>query len=183
MRKFLTPSILLVVVMCGSIAATYVMARLVEGIELNHAVTAEQIQTARGERNRAFDFAVALMFIPIYLFGAAAASRPLWRRFASHSRSVRLVATALASLAASFLGLQVGQLWLTLWEIIRVGNGHMSSFRLATQDPWSQQHVGALFVAGVVMFWGIALLIRRATPQSDPDLTPTVWLAARDTRA
>ncbi len=137
------------------------MARLVAAIENNHAVTSEQIAIARGQRNRLFDITAALSFAPLYLFGATVACRRLARRFSSDSRSVRLVAASLASIAASFLGLQFGQLWGGIWEAIRVGNGHMSMFRAATHNRWGHQHVWALFVAGILAFWLIAVLWRR----------------------
>lgn len=105
------------------------MARLVDVITKSHAVTAEQIHAARGQRDQTFDFAAMVLFIPLYALGTNIAGRRLGRRFSSQPRSVRLVATGLASVAASFLGLQVGQLWLSVWEVVRVGNGHISAFR------------------------------------------------------
>ena len=132
------------------------MSRLVQDIETNHAVTTAQVQGARGRRNRTFDLAVALLFVPLYAFGAARACRPLRRRLTSESRRVRHIATGLASIAASIAGLQVGQLWLSVWEIVRVGNGHMSGFRAATYTHWSHEHVAALFVAAVSVFWVVA---------------------------
>jgi hypothetical protein len=136
------------------------MARLVAIIETTHAVTTEQVEVARGQRNRTFDFAVALLFLPLYSLGATIACRRLCRRFSS--RSARFVATGLTSVAASVLALQVGQLWLSVWEVVRVGNGHISSFRTATHTAWSHQHVGSLLVAAILVFWIMALLCYRA---------------------
>jgi hypothetical protein len=145
------------------------MARLVDVITQSHAVTTEQVHAARGQRNLTFDFAAMLLFVPLYSLGATNAGRRLGRRFSSQPRSVRLVATGLASIAASVLGLQVGQLWLSVWEFIRVGNGHISAFRTASHTQWSHQHVGALFVAAVVVFWLMALLCYRDTPDDELD--------------
>ena len=150
------------------------MARLVTTIENNHAVTPEQVAVAREQRNRMFDLAATLSFVPLYVLGATIAFRRLCRRFSSNERHVGLVATCVASVAVSFLGLQSGQLWLSVWEAVRVGNGHMSSFRAATQNPWSHQHVGALFFGGVLLFWLVALFSYRAAPDDEHGLGDAV---------
>ncbi|HYX81594.1 MAG TPA: hypothetical protein VE714_04330, partial [Gemmatimonadales bacterium] len=113
------------------------MARLVAAIETNHAVTAEQVAVARGRRNRTFDTFAALLFVPVYALLAAIACRVLRRRFESERRSVQFVATVLASIVAAIAALQLGQLWLSVWEVVRVGNGHMSMFRTATRTAWT----------------------------------------------
>lgn len=133
------------------------MSRMVDAIQRVHGVTAEQIDAARGERNRAFDAAAALLFVPVYGLAAAIACRRIGRRFPSSDRRAGLTAVGVGSLMASAIGLQSGQLWLTVWEVARVGNGHMSSFRAATQHPWPSDHVGALFATGVALFWLVAL--------------------------
>jgi hypothetical protein len=137
------------------------MSRMVDAIQTSHHVTAEQVQAARGRRSFRFDLTAGLLFLPLYSFGAAMTCRWLFRRFSSDARHARLVATGLASVAVSILGLQLGVLWLSVWEVGRVGNGHISSFRMATSHRWSQQHVGALFLAGIVLFWLIASWSRR----------------------
>jgi len=43
----------------------------------------------------------------------------------------------------------------------------MSSFRAATQNPWSHQHVGVLFFGGVLLFWLVALCSYRAAPDDE----------------
>jgi hypothetical protein len=140
------------------------MSRMVEAIKGGHGVTAEQIEAARGERNRALDAAAALLFVPVYCLAAAIACRRIGRRFSSSDRGAGLTAVGVASLVASAVGLQSGQLWLSVWEAARVGNGHMSSFRAATQHPWPHDHVGALFAAGVALFWLVALWRVRFAP-------------------
>jgi hypothetical protein len=137
------------------------MSRLVQAIVQNHQVSAAQVQDARGQRSLAFDLVAGLLFLPIFSLGSFLACRRLYRRFSSDSRLVWLMATGLASAVASVVGLQSGQLWLSVWEAGRVGNGHMSSFRMATHDRWSHQHVGALFMGGVLLFWSMALLCYR----------------------
>jgi len=136
------------------------MARLVGAIEANHAVTPEQIAVARGERSRLFDTAAAVSFLPFFLLGAIVTGSRLSRRFSTEKRSVRLVAVALTSAMASFLGLQAGQLWGSVWETVRVRNGHMSPFRSALYTRWTNYHFGAIFVAGVVTFCIVAICSR-----------------------
>jgi hypothetical protein len=101
--------------------------------------------------------AAALSFVPLFFFGVTTVCRHLDRRFSVDGRAVRVVATGLASIAASLCGLQLGGLWLSVWEAIRVRNGHMSTFRAATSNRWPHQHGAALFIGGGVVFWLIAV--------------------------
>ena len=148
------------------------LLRMFAAIENNHAVTAEQIRVARGYRNPTFDLAVGLMFLPFYALGATIACRRISRRFSSTERSVRWAATLLASAVVSLLGLQCLRLWGAIWEVIRVGNGHMTTIRAASQTRWIQLYVGADFIAGVVLFWVIALVCYRVVAETEtPDAT------------
>lgn len=137
------------------------LSRMFHAIENNHDVTSEQVRVARGQRNRTFDLAAGLLFFPLYSLGATVACRWLSRRFSSDERYVGLVATGLASVVVSFLGLQFLRLWLAVWEVVRVGNGHMTGIRAATYNRWSQHHVDAQFIGGILLFWLIALFSYR----------------------
>ena len=137
------------------------MARLVDAIERNHAVTPEQIAAARGQRSLLFDVTAALSFVPLYLFGAIVACSRLHRRFSTERRSVRVAAIVATSVVATFLALQVGQLWLSVWEGVRIRNGHMSGFRAVTYTRWPYRHGIAVYAAGVATFWLVALCWRR----------------------
>lgn len=125
-------------------------------IENSHGATSEQVQLARGQRNWRFDVAVSLLFLPLYLFAAIAASRRLSRRFSSDERFARFVATGMVAVAVSFLGLQCLRLWGAVWEVIRVGNGHMTSLRTASRTAW-MHHVDGQLIGGVLLFWLVAL--------------------------
>ncbi len=142
------------------------MAALVAAIEINHAVTPQQIAVARGEHSRPFDAAAALSFVPLFFVGALAVGSRLSVRFSSDRRAVRFAALALASVGTTLLGLQVGQLWLGVWESVRVRNGHMSAFRAATRTAWPPDHAIALLVAGVAAFWLAAISWRRTVVRS-----------------
>ena len=87
--------------------------------------------------------------------------RWLRRRFPSNERFARLVATGLASLAVAVLGMQAFRLWGGVWEVIRVGNGHMTSIRAASSTGWPHQYPGADFIGGVLLFWLVALICYR----------------------
>jgi hypothetical protein len=57
---------------------------MLHAIENNHGAASEQVQLARGGRNRTFDVAVALLFLPLYVIASIAASR---RPTADHDRA------------------------------------------------------------------------------------------------
>jgi hypothetical protein len=138
------------------------LSRLFRAIENDHDVTAEQVRVARGERNGMFDLAVVLLFLPIYSLGATVACRRLFDRFSSSERSVAVIAAGLASIPAALLGLQILRLWGAVWEVVRVGNGHMSSLRAASYSRWTYQYPGADFIGGLMLFWLIALFYYHA---------------------
>lgn len=50
------------------------LSRMFHAIENNHAVTPEQVRVARGQRNRTFDLAAVLLFLPLYALGAIVAA-------------------------------------------------------------------------------------------------------------
>lgn len=142
------------------------LSRMLGAIENTHDVTSEQVRVARGQRNPTFDLAVGLLFFPLYLLGATVVCRWLSRRFSADERYVALVATGLASVAVTVLGLQCFRLFGAMWEAIRVGNGHMTGMRAATYNRWSQQYVGADFMVGILLFWLIALCCYRFVPDA-----------------
>jgi len=143
------------------------LSRMLHAIQNNHGVTSAQVQLARGQRNWTFDVAVTVLFLPLYLLGAIAASRWLSRRFSSDERLVRVVATGMISVAVSFLGLQCLRLWAGVWEVVRVGNGHMTSVRAASQTRW-MHHVDGQLIGGMLLFWLVALCCFRFRPWSTP---------------
>jgi len=143
------------------------LSRMFHTIEENHGVTSEQIRVARGQRNRTFDLAVGLLFLPLYSLGVAIVCRWLCRRFSSNERYAGLVATGLASIAVTLVALQCLRLWAAVWEVVRVGNGHMTSIRAASYTRWSQQYVGADFIGGMLLFWLLALICYRVVSEDE----------------
>lgn len=143
------------------------LSRMLASIERNHDVTSEQVRVARGQRNWIFDCAVSVLFLPLYVLGGIAASRWLSRRLSTHDRFVRLIGTGIVSVAASFLGLQGLRLWAAVWEVIRVGNGHMTSIRAASQTRW-MHHVDGQLIGGILLFWLVALCCSRVASAELP---------------
>jgi hypothetical protein len=139
------------------------MARLVSLIEANHGVTAEQVASARGQRSALFDVMTALSFLPVYVWGSLIACRRLQRRFADEPRHIQLIAFGLTATVATVLALQAGPLWGAIWETVRVRNGHMSSFRSASDTRWVLQHVGTVCVCGLLVFAVVARFCERTT--------------------
>ena len=104
---------------------------------------------------------MGLLFLPFYSLGATVSCRWLSRRFSADERYIRLIATSFASIAVTVLGIQCFRLFGAVWETVRVGNGHMTTMRATSYTRWSQQYVGADFLAAIVLFWLIALCCYR----------------------
>jgi hypothetical protein len=137
------------------------LSRMLRAIEVNHQVSAAAVQAARGGRNWIFDAAVSVLFVPLYVLGGIVAGRWVSRRFAADGRLVRWVATALMSVPIGFVGLQCLRLWAAVWEVVRVGNGHMTSIRAASQSRW-MHHVDGQLLGAAVLFCLIALWCSRS---------------------
>ena len=134
------------------------LSRMASEIASHHSVTGGQIEGARATRHRTFDIAVGLLFMPLYWLAATVACRALTRRFSPDERHARMVATALTAVAVALLGCYAFVLWSMPWEGIRVGNGHIGGYRLATY----RRHSLALVSGGAfLLFWLVALLHRR----------------------
>jgi len=108
-----------------------------------------------------------LLFLPFYSLGAAIVCRRLRRRFSSNERYVGWVAAGLISVAVTLAGVQCLRLSGAVWEVVRVGNGHMATIRGASYTRWNQQYVGADLIGGVVLFWIIALICAHLVPDAD----------------
>ncbi len=143
------------------------LGRMLLAIEQNHHVTAAQLDVARAQRDLRFDAAVALLFVPFYALAAIGASRWVFRRFAAEERAARLVALIVLSPTVSLLGVLVLRLWGALWETIRVGNGHIGTgIRSAAAATWARQVFDEQLIAGLMLFWLIALFCHRAASDS-----------------
>jgi hypothetical protein len=129
---------------------------LFQVIAAAHQVSIAEIREAGTERDIAIDIGVVMvpMVVLFVLVARHYAARAL-RAFDPEERVIILVAVGLMALAVSGLSLMVGTLWAWLVEMVRIGNSHLS-YR-AGRLPW-REHVGALFVGAVLIFWSIAWL-------------------------
>lgn len=130
------------------------MASLFHVIANDHGVTQQQVRESLVRRRASWDLAVILSFAVLYGFVASGMTRRLWRRFPpDEGWFAGAVVTIVTSALVSMAGVLVGEIWSTMAETFRVGNGHLS-FR-TDRIPWTQHRFG-LFVCGVVFFWLIA---------------------------
>ena len=143
------------------------LAKMFQAIEVHHGATPDEIRLARGERTPGFDAAVALLFLPFYALAAARVCGWLNRRFPSDERYARWIATGLVSVGVALLGIQCFRLWGAIWEVIRVGNGHMTSIRAASSTRWVQHYAGADFLGALVVFWLVALIGYRVVTDNE----------------
>jgi hypothetical protein len=150
----------------GGRVARACQAKLDRLIADTHGVTTEDIDRARQHRDQTFDVGVILSFALVYVFGAMIMSRLLSRRLVYADRWFRASAAALASVGISSAGIQFFSLWATTAEMIRVGNDHIGGSR-AARMPWNE-HFGALFAGGMLLFW-LAWLSRPSAARGDED--------------
>ena len=123
------------------------MAKLATVMGDFHRVSEREIQEWTGRRNVIFDISVFLSF----LVGFGLASRSLMRRLFnawSFNGTLAILACAVTTLAVSVAGGGAGALWAGFWEVIRIGNEHLS--HRAGRVPWPY-YVPSLFVAAILM--------------------------------
>jgi len=123
------------------------MSKLFAVIGEYHGVSEGEIREWTGRRSLAFDLSVFLSF----LVGFTIASRSLMRRLFNGWSFVgvsAIVAGAVTILVVTAVGGGVGALWAAFWEVIRIGNEHLS--HRAARLPWPF-YVPSLFVAALVM--------------------------------
>jgi hypothetical protein len=134
------------------------MATLVNAIANTHNLTPDRVEQARadGYRDTRWDAGVLLSFACLYGLIAWATVRTISRRIPVEDGWFALAAPLLASLPVGVAAVQLFALWGALWEVIRVGNGHISSYRSA-RSPWAA-HLPALWVAAVLVFMAAASL-------------------------
>lgn len=130
------------------------LVSLVAAICARHGVTDADVQRARAHRNAGFDRAVVVSFLVLFGIAAALACRRLSSRYAQDGRAVRLGAAAIVSFAASALAVPLSSLWIVTWEMIRVGNDHLSAARAATPPA---EPIAAIAGAGLIVFSIVAL--------------------------
>lgn len=141
------------------------MGTLMATIRARHGVTEAGLQRARAHRDPTFDRAVLASFLVLFTIGGCLACGMVCRRYVADPRVVRVSAAALTTLAAGALAVPLSSQWITAWELVRVGNDHLSASRAAKMPA---EPLEAIAIAGVVVFSITALLSERRARRSDP---------------
>lgn len=130
------------------------MAALFAVIADEHGVRPAEVRDALMHRPLAFDLAVFASFFVLYGWIVYAIARWMIAAFSLERPGSVVVVTLLASGPIGVAGLMSGGLWSGFFEMLRIGNTHMSYrvFRV----PWGQHTVG-LFVACLGVFWLVML--------------------------
>jgi hypothetical protein len=142
------------------------MTSLLATIGTAHGVAPASLRQMIGRRPRGFDAAVFVSFAMLYVAACVLGSRWLRRRFRSSAAPFTAAAVIVSSLLASLVALVLLELWGSAWEMLRLGNGHLS-YR-AGREPWAQSGV-EMFAIGVVVFLGVAVHCFRAAPSAACD--------------
>jgi hypothetical protein len=142
------------------------MAALFAVIADGHGVRPAQVRRALMRRPATFDAGVVASFFVLYGWVVYGVARWLVARFNLRRLSAAVAVTLVASGPIAVAGLVSGGLWSGMFEMIRIGNAHMSyrAFRV----PWGQ-HSLALFLACAGMFW-IAMLVGYRARRGGNDL-------------
>lgn len=130
------------------------LATLLQQIAKSHGVSRTEMIQNFGRRSVPVGIGELLPFVLIYLFLAVVLVDKVIRRYPPQAGlAVALVMILLTSLAAGIGGGLLGKQLADFFEMIRVGNGHMS-YR-ADRVPWAHYQM-SLFGLCFVLFWVIA---------------------------
>ena len=133
------------------------MGTLFEVIAASHRVPPTDVRARLGRRVPSVDLVIFGSFAAFYALAAIAVTRRLGIGYLPERRLTSVTALLVASLAASAIGVVAGELWSLLAEGIRVSSNNHMSYR-AVRIPWLHHRL-AIFAAGVVLFWIVALLL------------------------
>ena len=125
------------------------MAMLFEAVGNHHGVSTGQVRNALVYRRASVDLPVHAVFVVFYVVVANAIVRWMFRSVTSDQPWLRSLATTLAACGAGAGGLGLFGLYFATFEMIRIGNTHMS-YR-GGRSPWSQ-HQSELLVGGIILF-------------------------------
>jgi hypothetical protein len=131
------------------------MAALFAVIADEHGVRPAEVRDALMHRPLAFDLAVFASFFVLYGWIVYAIARWMIAAFSLERPWSVVVVTLLASGPIALAGFMSGGLWSGVFEMLRIGNTHMSYrvFRV----PWGQHPLG-LFTACLGVFWLVMIL-------------------------
>lgn len=135
------------------------MATLFADVAATHAVTANEVRESLGRRRVSVDALVIGSFGVLYAFCAGLVASRLLRSPLSDRGWRAAIVIVVASAFVSGAAVGAGGVWSGLWEIVRIGNDHLS-YR-AARLPWGR-YLPQLFGVGVVLFWIVAAFQYRA---------------------
>jgi hypothetical protein len=147
--------------------ATYAAARescmdaLFDAIVASHHLAPTEVHARLGKRVLRVDVLIVGLFAGWYALAVLAITRYLGIGYSRERRLASLAAMLAASIAASAVGIVAGELWSLLAEGYRVSSNNHMSYR-AVRIPWTH-HRPAIFAAGVILFWIVALRPRRVS--------------------
>jgi hypothetical protein len=123
------------------------MTKLFAVIGNDHGVSEGQIRQWTGGRNLTFDLAVFLSFLGWWFFVSRALTRRIFNAW-SFRGALAIFAAVMLTPLVSAAGGAAGTAWAIVWEIVRVGNEHMS--HRAARVPWPY-YVPSLILAALVV--------------------------------
>ena len=152
------------------------MATLFEQVAKEHNVDVALVAASLGRNREYVDIGVNLPFVLLYCVAAAVVARWIWRRYPR--REYGWIPGAAMALVLSMLlaaaCVMFGEVWSSIIETWRIGNGHMS-YR-EQRLLWARYRT-ELFVGALIVFWMAAsVAARRVTSVTDPSVTsPAQW--------
>lgn len=138
----------------GGPVGAHCLASLVTIIRVRHGVTEVDVKRARAHRNAGFDRAVLGSFVVLFTIATGFACRMTHRCYLTDPPGIRMGAAALVALAAGALAVPLSGLWIVTWELVRVGNDHLSAARAAKMPG---EPVLAILMAAVLALSLVAL--------------------------
>ena len=125
------------------------MATLFQLLADKHNVSTAEVRRALGQRRLDVDLLIMLTYGAIYILAAYLIVRWLWRRIGQEDPSRAAVMSVFAAAVVALIGVVGGEIWCDSFEMVRLGNGHLS-YR-ETRVPWTHHRV-ELFLIAVVVF-------------------------------
>jgi hypothetical protein len=131
------------------------MTGLFEALGTHHGVTVAQVRASVYYRHTTVDVLILTSFVAFYLVVTNTMVRWLSQSAFFDVVALRWVATSVAACGAAALGLVLFGLYFAAFEMIRIGNTHIS-YR-AWRHPWVQ-HKSEFLVGGVILFVLLAVI-------------------------
>jgi len=151
------------------------MATLLSAVATTHHVPPDRVAAVRtrGRRPIAWDVMVIVLFACLYAVVSWPVAGAISRRFPPDEGWAALVAPATASVGISLLAIGLFDLWALAFEIVRLGNDHLSGYR-ASWSPWSG-HLTALYIGGIALFVAAAGCRHRFTRRAPSGVAETSY--------